>query len=897
MKRFALFCFLSVAVTAQATTWSTNGQASDVQAKHAQASNGDTITIPAGNFTWPLNGVYITKAITLDGAGVGATNITLSGTHPGLRITKNATGIIKIQDMTFIATGGAGTLPDPIWLDGTWPAGQPIIFSNVGMTLSGESMVSCDLAGGVIFSHITFSGGWNDFFISVKDQTNTSSWTTADSIGIRDTMGTKNIYIEDSTFTGGSNGIIDCDDNCRVVMRHNTAHNSGFYNSHGKDTSTYGARHFEIYENTLDLPDKSCSGCGNVCLSNVGQYVWIRGATGVVYNNSMEHLSTSCWGLKNEIRVNIRGAEDARPQGACNQVVYPVPHQCGQNNNGTSDFADPIWFWGNTGTVINVNSAWAWGNPCAFNWNTFWQWGRDGQNTALTLPIVLPSIGGSVSGLGGTAKPGYTAFTYPHPLLSGSPTPTAAPTATATVTVTPTATPDVPATCTRTMTVDHTKVPSTQTNFTVLVSVTDDALRTVGNGGHVQNANGYDIGFYSDSGGTTKLKWEMESYNGTTGTVVAWVKIASLSSSSDTLFYMIYGDASIVTDQSDPTNTWDTSFSEVWHMADNAASTTILATIGTNAANVANTSTKTNASGKIGRALNYNGSTDGSSSAINLSSSPIITLSFWMNWTTNSGDDDLAFEYTNNYNNKDGFIVDWNSSTGGQSFEVGMSSFDTKFWSDTTAQPSAGSWHLVDVVFNRTTPVNKVYVDGSLQTLTPGSQGLNPGTNFANSTLYFMSRGTSSLNGAGVLDEVKVSTSERSANWITAEYNNQSSPGSFLTMSAETCGSPSPSPTATVTVTPTPTPAATPAPPSGLHVASVSGAVTLQWTINTAPDSVTSYNIYRVTAGTGANIGTTTDPSFDVSSFLTGSRTRFYVTAVNAIGEGPPSHKVTVQQH
>jgi len=51
------------------------------------------------------------------------------------------------------------------------------------------------------------------------------------------------------------------------------------------------------------------------------------------------------------------------------------------------------------------------------------------------------------------------------------------------------------------MTVNHTLVPGTQSNFTVLVSVTDPALKTVANGGHVANANGYDIGFYADSGG------------------------------------------------------------------------------------------------------------------------------------------------------------------------------------------------------------------------------------------------------------------------------------------------------------------------------------------------------------------------------------------------------------
>jgi hypothetical protein len=435
MLLLALFLGVCFASHCEATVYNSDGSAANVQALHNAVLDGDTITVPAGNFSWGQNGVHITKAITLQGAGVGITNITLSG-HPVLTITKNAFGIVRVRDITFLATGGAGTLPDPILLNGTWPGGQPIIFYNVGVTLNGASMISCDIAGGAIFSHITFNGQWNDFFICVKDQTNTSSWTMADSVGTHDTNGLLNIYIEDSTFIGGSNGIIDCDDNCRAVMRHNTFNDSGGFNSHGKDSSTYGGRHFEIYENQFLLPDQTCTN-GNQSLSNVNQYIWIRGGTGVVFNNNYEHLFTQCWGLKPEIKISIRGAEDDRPQGTCGQVAYPVPHQCGQNNNGTSDFTDPIWFWGNTGTSIVVNSAWAWGNPCGFDWNTFWQWGRDGQNTSLTLPIVLPPVGGSVSALGGMAKPGYTAFTYPHPLVGGSPTPTPTPTPDPTATPTP----------------------------------------------------------------------------------------------------------------------------------------------------------------------------------------------------------------------------------------------------------------------------------------------------------------------------------------------------------------------------------------------------------------------------------------------------------------------------
>lgn len=46
----------------------------DVEAAISAASNGDTVTIPAGTCTW-TNVLVITKAITLQGAGIGNTII------------------------------------------------------------------------------------------------------------------------------------------------------------------------------------------------------------------------------------------------------------------------------------------------------------------------------------------------------------------------------------------------------------------------------------------------------------------------------------------------------------------------------------------------------------------------------------------------------------------------------------------------------------------------------------------------------------------------------------------------------------------------------------------------------------------------------------------------------
>ena len=120
----------------------------------------------------------------------------------------------------------------------------------------------------------------------------------------------------------------------------------------------------------------------------------------MIFNNQFSDIAGSCWGNKPEIKFSIRAAEDVRPQGSCANTKYPAPHQLGQNYNGSSYFTDPIYIWGNTGTMA-VSAAWNWGNPCGFTFSTFFQWGRDAVNN-------------------GTPRPGYTQYTYPHPLRSGN---------------------------------------------------------------------------------------------------------------------------------------------------------------------------------------------------------------------------------------------------------------------------------------------------------------------------------------------------------------------------------------------------------------------------------------------------------------------------------------------
>lgn len=354
---------------------------SDVASAISSASAGDIIMVPSGSANW--SGLSIAKAVTLVGAGTNNTHITLTGNNT---ITKQSAGIVRITGFRFSKNSG-GNESKGWTIGGTWPSTHPVVFQTNLFTISATGLFLLDVPGGVVFSRCRFIGAWDDSFIQPKTQSPQNSWSTADTFGDRDTDGRSNHYVEDCDFYGGTNQGIDADDNTRVVYRYNTLLYSSF-NTHGMDTSPHGVRHFELYGNQFNHDG------GTADIANQNWSVWIRGGTGFIFSNHFANISGSWWGDKPELKFSIRGAEDVRPQGACGNVSYPVPRQLGQSHDGTSYTTDPIRWYGNTGTLA-VSAGWNWGNPCGFDFNTFWQQNRD---------YVI-----------GTAKSGYTTYTYPHP--------------------------------------------------------------------------------------------------------------------------------------------------------------------------------------------------------------------------------------------------------------------------------------------------------------------------------------------------------------------------------------------------------------------------------------------------------------------------------------------------
>lgn len=389
---FALLTALSLSPVAStaATINASSCSQTHVSDAISSAANGDTVLVPAGTCSW--SGLSISKPLHLKGAGVGKTNITISGNT----VTKQSGGIIRVSDFTFSKSGG-GTGSKGFTVTGSWKNAQPVVFQNNAFTISNSGLFHLNVAGGVIIAGNSFTADWDDSFIQPKDSNDSErSWASADTLGTRDTNGILNHYIENNTFYGGTNQGIDCDDSARCVYRYNTLTYSSF-NTHGLDTSPQGVRHFEVYNNKfLHLG-------GTSQIANQSWAIWIRGGTGVIFNNQVADLAGSYWGNKAELKLSIRGAEDVRPQGVCSNVKYPVPRQLGQSHNGSTYVTDPIYIWGNTGTLA-IDAGWNWGNPCGLSFSNFFQWGRDAVNT-------------------GSAKPGYAAYPYPHPLTQSGSTP------------------------------------------------------------------------------------------------------------------------------------------------------------------------------------------------------------------------------------------------------------------------------------------------------------------------------------------------------------------------------------------------------------------------------------------------------------------------------------------
>lgn len=324
-------------------------------------------------------------------------------------------------------------------------------------------------------------------------------------------------------------------------------------------------------------------------------------------------------------------------------------------------------------------------------------------------------------------------------------------------------------------TVNSGQVPSTQTDFPMLVSITDARLKTVGNGGYVQDAQGDDIRPYSDSALTTAITgYEKVFYDGANGILEMWVKIGSLADGS--VIYLAYGNAALTTDGSS-TTTWSNSFGRVYHLKDGST----LSKADSTSAGI----TLSDASGSPATAAT--GTIDGGAGFASASSQGLIIDGYQQNAITYSiWAKATSFPAAYNYPMS-------KVNGGGTAFNlIGVKSNGKMRWAvrattqldadgTGTATLSTGTWYYLVLTYDSTAGI-VAYVNAT-QDKTVAANG-----NCATITQAVVIGYLSILNlqyWNGSLDEARVASVARSANWITTEYNNQSAPSTFATLGTQ----------------------------------------------------------------------------------------------------------------
>jgi hypothetical protein len=167
----------------------------------------------------------------------------------------------------------------------------------------------------------------------------------------------------------------------------------------------------------------------------------------------------------------------------------------------------------------------------------------------------------------------------------------------------------------------------------------------------------------------------------------------------------------------------------------------------------------------------FNGSSGAARASVNLSGTHELTVEFWMKWSAFAEDDHLALEFTSDFNEyAGGFLVDPDASPG-TDFAVSIGeggSRNTVYFE----RPSAGVWHyyafVIDTEASAETEITP-YVDGRAVSYTKSESGTGAG-NFANSTLFWMSRDASTLFGAGSMQDLALYDTTLSSSTVAEHY-------------------------------------------------------------------------------------------------------------------------------
>jgi len=384
----ALLCGLFIGAPAHAVTIvALSCLREDVQAAIDAAMPGDTVAVPPGNSVWTAAvSIPTSTKIMLMGAGINGTKITMNpaGTAVHLNHSESRLTGFRFNNGTAMVDG-----------DG-WRVDHCMFYADsfmVGVWARGvrEDRHAKGLVDNCIFHNTrVLVYGWAGLLAHYQ-------WAEPLELGTNNA-----VFIEDCEFTLTQFGnVVDANYGGRYVFRYNSV-TDAYLEAHSIQNSTRATRSWEIYGNVI-----------NQVLRDMWVPMFLRGGTGVVFDNTV----TGTWSNPC-IALDLRRAFDERvsgpPAGLCDGTSpwdgntepievhrgWPGRDQIGRGQDQwlwtTGDpyppqTSDPAYFWNNKlGTNDLVPSV---VNDCE-------TWIQEGRDYFVGIP-----------------RPGYTPYTYPHPLI------------------------------------------------------------------------------------------------------------------------------------------------------------------------------------------------------------------------------------------------------------------------------------------------------------------------------------------------------------------------------------------------------------------------------------------------------------------------------------------------
>ncbi|MCH8006119.1 MAG: DUF2341 domain-containing protein [Planctomycetes bacterium] len=324
------------------------------------------------------------------------------------------------------------------------------------------------------------------------------------------------------------------------------------------------------------------------------------------------------------------------------------------------------------------------------------------------------------------------------------------------------------------ITIDNTKVTATLTNFPVLISITDTDIQAAA------RSDGFDI-LFTNSDSVTKLDHEIEKWDIATGELVAWVKIPSLPDSADKDIYVYYGNSGAA-DQQNVTGVWDANFKAVLHLNETVddEQTTGVHLDSTSNNNDGGQNNNDDAPGPIGTGQDFDGTDDRvilPDAASLDATGPGLTVSAWIqpDFLNTSVDRVIADKWLSNT----GWRLWFKDNRNDFRFEARIAN-SNKNATTSGATWTAGTKHYVVGVYDGGRI--RIYLDGVQDASTVATGNLVASTE---DLTIGIDAGSTNDPFLGDIDEVRISDTRRSADWILTEYNNQSNPGGFHTVDVE----------------------------------------------------------------------------------------------------------------